>query len=260
MSLIKYSAISSIFIATSGAIGLPLQTPEASINTYFKATETNNTLLLADALHPISMMYWNGAEKLEGLSGYGWQSKMRSTPIDTSQTIDNQLEWIDAGTDSAIVRTKAIRGKNTYIDYLLLARVEKNWRIIGKVFSEAKPLLAKNTQAVRNVIENKIKSDASWDARLFETTIHPRALVFTLENTELVAASVAEWSARYEDRKQKHLSSESITTIDRIDISGDVAAVRWTAKWNNDAIYVDRAILLNTNGQWKMMALIFTRE
>ena len=82
----------------------------------------------------------------------------------------------------------------------------------------------------------------------------------TVENDEFVAASVAEWQARYIERKRSS-SGNAVVEVDRItDRRGDIGVARWWFRSPTGGIWTDRALVMKTAKGWRMMALIFTEE
>ncbi len=110
-------------------------------------------------------------------------------------------EWLDAGASSALVRLRTVRGEKTYVDYLLLARLGTGWRIVGKLCQANAQDAPASRAAIDATVDRKLASDRRWDDGLLATSIDPRALVMTVEDGELVVASLPEWQARYRDRR-----------------------------------------------------------
>jgi hypothetical protein len=99
-----------------------------------------------------------------------------------------------------------------------------------------------------------------WDPALLAESIDPRALVMTVEKGEFVAATLAEWQARYVDRRKASPSNTVIVTSRMIDARGDIGVARWSFRVPDGSEWTDRALMMRSSQGWRMAALIFARE
>lgn len=113
---------------------------------------------------------------------------------------------------------------------------------------------------MRAAVDLKLKSDADWDSAALAQAIEPRALVITLEDEQMVAASVADWQARYAVRARTNYPSKQTVQTRSEEARGDLGVATWTFKSASGATYADRALLLRTAEGWRMLALSWVRE
>jgi len=153
-----------------------------------------------------------------------------------------------------------VRGDKTFTDYLLLARIGDSWRVIGKLCQADARDIPVSRAAVSTVIDTKLASDRAWDTDLLAASIDQRALVMTVEDGELVAATLAEWQARYIDRRATSPGNAVIETSRVIDARGDIGVARWSFRARDGSEWTDRALMLRTPAGWRMMALVFVKQ
>ena len=184
---------------------------------------------------------------------------MRTQAPATGSTA-TKIEWLDQGAGTALVRAAAIRGDKSFTDYLLLARIGDSWRVIGKLCQADARDIPASRAAVNAVVDTKLASDRAWDTDLLAVSIDQRALVMTIEDGELVAATLAEWQARYVDRRATSPGNAVIETSRVIDARGDVGVARWSFRAPDGSEWTDRALMARTPAGWRMMALVFVKE
>ena len=76
-------------------------------------------------------------------------------------TVENTLSYLDASSGLAIVEAQVQRHGDQYVDFLLLARINQQWRIVAKVLAERESPKA-SEKAIREVVNQKIQSDFTW--------------------------------------------------------------------------------------------------
>ena len=81
----------------------------------------------------------------------------------------------------------------------------------------------------------------------------------TVEQGELVAATTAEWQARYRDRKTTSNGSLFKLTSRFIDVYGDIGVARWSFHTASGE-WTDRALMIRTSLGWRMFALLYANE
>jgi hypothetical protein len=110
------------------------------------------------------------------------------------------------------------------------------------------------------VIDVKLASDRSWDPALLKRSIDPRALVMTVEDGELVAATLAEWQDRYVERRQSSAGNPAPEEGRMVEARGDIGIGRWSFRGSDGSVWTDRALMMRTAAGWRMMALLFAKE
>ncbi|MFA6113852.1 MAG: nuclear transport factor 2 family protein [Sphingomonas sp.] len=234
-------------------------TPDEAVDRYGRAIATGSAADLRAAFQPSAMMYCTDGRDIRGTYQSQWQDRLESggppeLPIAT------HIEWRDAGATTALVRASAVRGAKTFTDYILLARLAGVWRIVGKLCQDRAQPDEASAVAVGAVVDTKMASDRSWDADRLAQSIDDRALIMSVEKGELVAASLAEWQARYVDRRRTSPGSAAIEIDRNIDARGSIGVARWSFKSPSGAIWTDRALVMKTPSGWRMMALLFVKE
>ena len=247
-------------LATALAVSLQAATPADAVAAYSEAIARGSAAAMGQAFQPSAIMYCTDGRSLTATSQAQWKTRLaQAAPPDPAITT---TEWLDAGPSSALVRLRAVRGEKTYVDYLLLARLGTGWRIVGKLCQADAPDVQDapaSRAAVDATIDRKLASDRSWDDGLLATSIDPRALVMTVEEGELVAASLPEWQARYRDRRSASRGNVFDVTSRVIDARGDIGVARWSLR-SAAGDYTDRALVMKTPEGWRVMALMFARE
>ncbi len=247
-------------IAAVLAIAGPGDTPGDAVKAYGEAIVRNDPALLARAFHPSAIMYCTDGTTVRATYQAQWKARMResSRPVGPIAT---QVEWLDIGRSSALARARAVRGDTVFVDYLLLARLDRGWRIVGKLCEAGARQDAAASAAVDATVETKLSADRAWDPAVLAQSIDARALVMTVEEGELVAASLAEWQARYADRAATAAPrNPALVTSRHVEARGDIGVARWSFRAGNGDEWTDRALVLRTPSGWRIMALAYAEE
>ncbi|MGH6615225.1 nuclear transport factor 2 family protein [Sphingomonas sp.] len=231
--------------------------PADAVARYAEAIEASSPSALARAFQPSAIMYCTNNGVISATSQAQWKTRLAGTPRPASSS--TRLEWLDAGETTAVARVQAVRGDRLFIDYLLLARIGADWRIVGKLCQAGAREDGAGRAAADRVIDMKLEADRTWDDRLLGTSIDPRALIMTVEEGEFVAATSAEWQARYRDRKRTSSGNTFDVTSRIVESRGDIAIARWSFR-SASGDWTDRALLMRTPDGWRMMALVFSKE
>jgi hypothetical protein len=232
-----------------------------AVNHYFRATENGDAAELGKGFQPTAMMYSvNEAGALIGTSQFGWKAALGKAAKPKSGENRNQIVSTDAGQEIAVVKTLATRGSKSYVDYILAMRLGKSWKIVGKVYSQANAPENADLAAARSPVEAKIASDQSWDVTQLLRSLHDRALVFSVEEQQMVVASPQEWAARYVDRKNAKQTLIVSGLIDHVETTGDVGYAHWHITAKDGSIWHDRALMVHHKGEWRIIALAYTNH
>jgi len=243
--------------------GLLAAQPNASaadaVMAYSQAIARNSPEDLARAFQPSAMMYCTDGTAVHGTYQAQWKAKMRaSTP--PAAPISTELEWLDSGATTALARARAVRGTKTFTDYILLARIGESWRIVGKLCQPTETSSDTSAAAVRAVIDVKLAADRRWDSSMLARSLDPRALVMSVEEGELVAATLAEWQARYAERRKTSQGNPAVELNRVVDARGNIGAGRWSFYGTDGSLWTDRALMMRTPAGWRIMALLFVKE
>jgi hypothetical protein len=226
----------------------------AAIADYAQAFRTGETAKIAARVQPSTVVYAMESGEVVGQTRAAWKAAPALPAPDLETAVVSQ------GPRTAIVTARWTRGGEARRDYALWARLECRWRIVGRVVGPDRPLEGDAAEGVRAAVDLKLRSDAGWDSGTLVQAIEPRALVITLDDDQLVAASVADWQARYVVRARTHYPSQQAVVSRAEEGRGALGAATWTFRSAAGATYADRAVLLRTAQGWRMLTLLWVRE
>lgn len=225
-----------------------------AIADYAHAFRAGDAAKVAARVQPSTVVYAMEGGEITGQTRAAWKAASAQPAPDLTVAV------VSEGSRTAIVTARWTQGHETRRDYALWARLECRWRIVGRVVGADGPAEAVAAQGVRAAVDLKLRSDAAWDPATLAQAIEPRALVITLEDEQLVAASVADWQARYLARARTNYPSKQMVVSRAEAGRGDLGAATWTFRSASGATYADRALLLRTAQGWRMLALLWVRE
>lgn len=226
----------------------------AAIAAYEQGFRAGDAAVTAARVQPSTVVY-----AMEGGEIVG-QTRAARKAAPAQPASDLAIQVVSEGPRTAIVTARWTQSGGAWRDYTLWARLECRWRIVGRVAGPDGALEASAAEGVRAAVDRKLRSDATWDAAELAQAIAPRALVITIEDEQLAAASVADWQARYAARAKANYPSKQ-TVLERAEEGrGDLGAATWTFRSASGATYADRALLLRTGQGWRMLALLWARE
>jgi hypothetical protein len=237
----------------------PNASAEDAVMAYGQAVAHNSPEDLARAFQPSAMMYCTDGKAVHGTYQAQWKAKMRAS-APPAPPVSTELEWLDSGTTTALARARAVRGTHVFTDYILLARIGGSWRIVGKLCQPAEISSNTSAAAVRAVIDVKLASDRRWDPAMLAQSLDPRALVMSVEDGELVAATLAEWQARYAERRKTSRGNPAAELNRVVDARGNIGTARWSFYGTDGSLWTDRALVMRTAAGWRIMALLFVKE
>ncbi|WP_350284768.1 nuclear transport factor 2 family protein [uncultured Croceitalea sp.] len=110
---------------------------EKVINNYFEGIFNGNTAQLESCFHENVFIYGDikGIEYLKGIGEYLEGIKTRESPKDLKETFKMKIIGVDIIGNIAMVKLHVpILGYN-YYDYLSLTKINKDWKIVNKVFA-----------------------------------------------------------------------------------------------------------------------------
>ena len=112
------------------------QAVRAAVMSYFEGIREASAPKLAEAFHPEAFLVGLGQDgSLLRLSFAEWTARM-TQPVPTD--LRGVIESVDIAGDAAMVKTVLLRPRVKYVDYLSLLRVDGEWRIVNKVWNEAR--------------------------------------------------------------------------------------------------------------------------
>lgn len=234
-------------------------TLDDAIGHYFKGTEKGDPEEIRKGFLTGSAMY--GVRADTGFNAYTirrWREAMAKDAKPQPGENTNVLELKDAGRETAIVKVTAKRGDRIFTDYMLLLNYSTGWKIVSKVYANASAAKNADLSAARAPVEAKIASDMDWDEVKLARSLHIRALVYSVEEQNLVIASPAEWGARYVERLSEKRTPSLGGAIDYVETTGDVGYARWHITAGDGSVWHDRALIIRDKGEWRILALSYT--
>jgi len=237
-----------------------LDTPAAcetlteAVAAYAEAARTGNGAALIARVQPSAVSYALEDGEVRGETRAAWRARGAQAAPDLA------VETVSAGPRTAIVSTRWTQVGAPRRDYAVWARLSCRWRIVGRVVGPDRPRDATAAEGVRATVDLKLRADAAWSPEDLAAAVDPRALVITLEDEQLAAASVADWQARYVERARRGMPSANVVLSRSEGGRGELGAATWTFRAATGGIYADRAVLLRTPKGWRMLALLWVRE
>ncbi|SFJ70048.1 nuclear transport factor 2 family protein [Caulobacter sp. UNC279MFTsu5.1] len=257
LTVLTAAALSPVAARADDRAGVLLATPADAVRAYGEAIAERSPVKLGRAFQPSAIAYCTDGRTITATYQAQWKSRLAEGPAAATSPLT--IERIDAGETTALARVRATRGGKPVVDYVLLARLAGGWRILATLCQPEATQSAASVAGVAGVVDDKLKADRGWDAALLGATLDPRALVTSVEDGEFVAASVAEWQARYVDRRRTSAGATFEVTSRIVDAQGDVGMARWSFRSANGE-WTDRALMLRTASGWRMAALLYARE
>lgn len=241
---------------------------EAAVRHYFRAGDANSSTELGLAFHPTAMMFWvTPAGVLAGLSQSAWKDRLdQAGPA--RPALARRVDWVDVAGDAAAARLHSAFPTHTFDDYVSLLRVGGRWQIVGKVYRRGGPAEGStiaspaDRRAVDAVLRAKFAAMDSSDAAGLGAVYHPRAMTYSVtpaaDGGRLVAVPIAEWQARFAERRAAAEAKPAKRSIDKLDVAGNAALARLTHDFGT-VRWVDYASLLKVGSKWKIVGLLFVR-
>jgi hypothetical protein len=237
------------------------------IEHYFKASDSANIDELTKAFDPGAMMFWvDSTGRIEYNTQKAWKQKMKQVSK-PEKAIERKILHIDITNDICVAKIKSTFPDKVYLDYLALIKVGMKWRIVNKIFVQYNPNLAPTFDSViekeqiKSLIETKLKSMDKNDPDLLASAYYPRAMSYYIDNSEMVAVSIAEWIARFDNDKRKanDKMTKASRKIETIDVFKEIGYVSFTHTFSTNVV-TDKVLVLKIDNRWRIINLLFTNE
>lgn len=226
------------------------------VQRYIQANIRSDADQLALAFHPAALMYWVNADgHVVSRTQADWRARMSvSGP---KPKFRQAIAAVDRSGDAAVVTVEGTLDGKPITDYMLVMKLQGQWRIVGKVFAGVKrpPRTDADTaQALRDAVAGKLRSDLSFSGSELLATQHARSLFFNLDLGQLVAVSAQEWAERFEQRRREGSTLKPTRQeIGDVAAAGDVGYAHWTVDWSSGNRITDYALFIRENGRWRMI-------
>jgi hypothetical protein len=238
------------------------------IQHYFTAADNSNPEELGNAFDPGAMMFWvDSTGRIDYVTQNACKSRMKQVakPIKAKK---REILNLDITNDICIAKVRSTFDDRVYLDYLALIKNNLQWKIINKTFVRHSPNelpvfdSLKETNAIRSLIETKFKSMDNNDADLLASAYYPRAMSYYVDHGAVVAVSIAEWIARFDNDKRKgnDKNTKAIRAIQKIDVFKEIGYVSFTHSFANAVVVTDKVLVLKIDNRWRIINLLFTNE
>ena len=247
---LSVAMLSTSAIATAG---FPAGVTEP-VRHYIQANAGSDAALLAKAFHPTALMYWLDSKgHVLSRSQSEWRTRMAAAG--DKPRFEQAISAVDRSGDAAVITVEGTLDGRPITDFMLVMKLGTRWRIVGKVFANAKPTQdAQTRQALRDAVAAKLRSDLGFSSEELMSTQHPRSMFFNLDLDQLVAVPAQEWAARYDQRRREGSPLKPLRQdIGDVAAAGDVGYARWTVDWSSGNRVTDYALFVRENGLWRMV-------
>jgi Putative lumazine-binding len=242
------------------APGILAQSPLQAVTNYTVALENGDGKSLSAAFHPQALLHTiqgNTPGRItirsfaSGVSLGGlFQGRRSRTP-----DVASMIKFIDADTNAGVVRLDLDPTPNGVIDYLMVARIGPEWKIISKVFEAPSAPANADLTAARRPVEAFLASRSNWNMTQFSGSIYSTAQIFTVANDQLSAATVPQTLAEYGQAQSVYRSPETNGVIDTIETLGTTGYARFHATTTEGTRVNRAAFLLKNNTEWRIISL-----
>ena len=235
-------------------------TPADAVRGYGEAVAERDPAKLARAFQPSAIAYGLDGGAVTATYQAQWKGRLAgASEPDKPPASPLTIERMDEGRTTALARVRGLRDDKPFAEYVLLARLSGGWRILATLGQPDAAESPASAEGVAAVVDAKLEADRAWDADGLGGALDPRALVTSVEDGEFVAASVAEWQARYQDRRRTSAGATFELTSHVVEARGDIGMARWSFR-SASGEWTDRALVLRTASGWRMIALLFVKE
>ncbi len=239
---------------------VPAQSPTQAVSNYTSALENGNGRGVAAAFHPQAMLHSIRGNSLGrttiktfagGVSLGGLFQGRRSREPDVA----SMIKFVDSDTSAGVVRLDLDPRPNGVIDYLMVARIGPEWKIISKVFEAPSAPTNADLAAARRPIEAFLASRSNWNTTQFSASFFPTAQIFTVANEQLNVATPAQTLVEYSQAQTVYRAPESNGVIDAIETLGTTGYARFHAIAADGTIINRAAFLLKNQTEWRIISM-----
>jgi hypothetical protein len=187
-----------------------------------------------------------------------WQQRLDANRSPVA-ALERRIEWIRTNGTGAAAKLTSRFATFHFIDYVLLIKSNDRWQIVAKIFHRLEPVdaplnadPAPDRQAIDALLTRTLRAVDASDARELDSVYVPRAMTFTASDGQLVAVSIAEWQARFEEQTAANAPSTPTTRrITQVDVSG-TAAFAEIVHESGTGRMVEYMLLLRTGVGWRL--------
>jgi hypothetical protein len=267
MSSILLAGLPAALVAAAAPV--PSSTDRSAIETtighYFRAGDENSPAELKAAFHSTLGMFWVTPDGVaRGLSRAAWANLLTSGGTPQKATL-RRIGQLDVTGDVAAAALHSEYPTHQFEDFVSLLRQRGQWRIVLKVFHRRAPADAplpepatveSDRQAITRLFQTAFQALDDNDGERLSRVHLPRAMSYSVEESELVAVPFTEWRARLDEARATGKSNPVRRRVDSIQIAVDVALAKLSHDLGTET-RVDYASLLKVGGEWKLVGLIY---
>lgn len=242
----------------------PADSPEATIATYFKASDTGSSQLLRAAFHPAAQMQWiddTGAAQL--LTQLAWWRRLdaRTPSAPPTPATGRRFEVLDREGPLALVEAVSAWPTHVFDDLMLVVRTPDGWRIVGKVFEKRAPDAVvtadpEDDAEIRRVVAEKIEAHMTYDPALLASSHTAQCLYVAIgvRGSAFTVSTLSEAAARYAKRREAgETDRTSPWRVLRVVVRDGIAAVKLDVIYEGKRL-IDHLLLMKTSEGWRIAA------
>jgi Putative lumazine-binding len=249
--------------ACAQAVPVPItaaSTPAEAIAHYTSSLQNRDGRGVASAFHPQAMLHSIGGNNPGRQSIASFASTVRlgglfsgGRPRSPAIKFDTKIMNIEG--DAGVVRVDLDFGSDGIVDYLMVARIGQEWKIISKVFEGPASPLNADLAAARRPIEAFIASRASGNSEQLSSSLYSSAQIFSVVNNQLATVTVAQTVAAQDQARTANGASESNGVIVSTQTLGTTGYARFRTNSADGKIINRVAFLLKSRLEWRIISM-----
>lgn len=237
------------------------------IENYIRSQETGTADSARAAFHKDARM--DGVRQTGYVSAPiddAWFGRYPGKPDKDEPQAKRTVDMIDLTATTGFVRLKSVYPKMAFEDYMMLLKVDGEWKIMQKLFhivraptaegqSAAKAVGASEIKAALVPIENYIKALETENLDYAQRAFHKDARMIGVNARGYYSNPISEFMKNMDGKPQDD-EALRVRSIEMIDITPTSGVVRLELVYP-DIIFVDHMSLVKIEGEWKIVQKLF---
>jgi hypothetical protein len=238
----------------------PATTALEAVNNYTTALQNRDGRSVSETFHPSAMLHSIDGNKLRrnpsgtfarGVTLGGMLGGGR--PL--SPALKSNVKTVDVDESAGVIRVDLDFGTDGIVDYLMVARIGQEWKVISKIFEDPNETLNTDLEAASLPIKRFLASREKWDAEAFSASVYDLAQIFTISESQLVAGTTPQTILDYGRALTAQRVGESGGTIETIETFGKTGYARFQSLGADGTVLRRAAFLLRSNSGWRIISL-----
>lgn len=253
-------AMALVACAAPLANSAPAQTPQEVVSNYTTGLQNRNGRAVREVFHPYANLHSINGNKPSRTSSGTFASGVGLGGLlgggrPRSPAMKSVVKLVDADAQAGVIRVDLDFGNGGIVDYLMVARLGEEWKIISKVFEGPTEPLNTDLDAARLPINRFLASRTSWDGEQFSAATYETAQVFSVSNGQLTTATSAQALAEYTQAKATNRAPEVSGQIDAVETFGTSGYARFHTLAENGTTINRAAFLLKNRAGWRIISM-----